>query len=292
MKPAPFEYLRPTTIEEAIAALAEHADGDAKILAGGQSLVPLMNFRVAQPAVLIDLNRVAGLAYVREQEGDIAVGAMTRHSDVKAHPLIARHVPLVRAAYEHVAHGTVRNRGTLGGNLVHADPASEMPAVMLALDARLVLRSSSGARTVNAADFFLTTYTTLVEPDEILIEILLPRSGEGERCAFEEVSLRKGDFAMSAVGVRLQLEGDLCSAAAIALAGVSDTPLRAPSAEALLTGHSLADTRISDAAEAAIEAIDFSGTATATVSAGYRRDITRELVRRALSNAKAEGARA
>ncbi|MGF3027194.1 FAD binding domain-containing protein [Methylobacterium aquaticum] len=286
MKPAPFEYLRPTTIEEALAALAEHADRDAKILAGGQSLVPMMNFRVVQPAMLIDLNRVAGLAYVHEQQGGIAVGAMTRHSDVKAHPLIARHVPLVRMAYEHVAHGTVRNRGTLGGNLVHADPASEMPAVMLALDARLVLRSSRGARTVDAADFFVTTYTTLVEPDEILIEIRLPRRAEGEACAFEEVSLRKGDFAMSAVGVRLQLDGDLCGAAAIALAGVSDTPLRAVGAERLLIGQALDDTRIAEAAEATVESIDFSGTA--SVSAGYRRDITRELVRRALSRARTE----
>jgi aerobic carbon-monoxide dehydrogenase medium subunit len=287
MKPAPFEYIRPDTIEEALAALAAHADRDAKILAGGQSLVPMMNFRVAQPAVLVDLNRVTGLAYVREQEGGIAVGAMTRHSDVKAHPLIARHVPLVRAAYEHVAHGTVRNRGTLGGNLVHADPASEMPAVMLALDARLVLRSLGGTRTVDAADFFVTTYTTLVEPDEILVEILLPRSTEGEACAFEEVSLRKGDFAMSAVGVRLRIDDGLCSGAAIALAGVSDTPLRAAGAEALLTGQTVDDARIAEAAEAAVDPIDFSGTA--SVSAAYRRDITRELVRRALSRATTEG---
>ncbi len=288
MKPAPFEYLCPTTIEEALAALAEHADDDAKLLAGGQSLVPMMNFRVAQPAMLIDLNRVAALAYVREQESHVAVGAMTRHNDVKAHPLIARHVPLVRAAYEHVAHGTVRNRGTLGGNLVHADPASEMPAVMLALDAQFVLRSSSRARTVDAADFFLGTYTTLIEPDEILVEILLPKRTEGEACAFEEVSLRKGDFAMSAVGARLTLDGDLCSAAAIALAGVSDTPIRAAGAEKLLVGQLFAADRIAEAAEATIEAIEFSGTA--SVSAAYRRDITRELVRRALSRAQTERA--
>lgn len=288
MKPAPFDYLCPVTIEEALAALAEYADADAKLLAGGQSLIPMMNFRVAQPALLIDLNRIPDLAYVRERGDDIAIGAMTRHNDVKGHPLVAHHLPLMREAYEHVAHGTIRNRGTLGGNLAHADPASEMPAVMLALEAQLVLRSSSQCRTVEAADFFLATYTTALEPDEMLVEVLLPKRVEGELSAFEEASLRKGDFAMSAVGVRLMMAGGICTTARIALAGVSDTPLRAAGAEALLAGRNPDPTLIAEAAEATVEGIDFTGTA--SISAAYRKDLTRELVRRALSRAQAEKA--
>lgn len=290
MKPAAFDYISPETLDEALSLLDEHAAAEPKLLAGGQSLIPMMNFRVAQPAVLIDLNRVPGLAFVDEHEGHIAIGAMTRHNVVKAHPLVARHLPLIRAAYEHVAHGTIRNRGTLGGNLVHADPASEMPAAMLALEARLVLQSSKGTRVVEAADFFLSTYTTATEPDEILVEILVPKQSKDERFAFEEASLRKGDFAMSAVAAVLTMTGKHCIQARLSLAGVSDTPVRATAAEAVLEGQTLDEAIIAQAADATVAAIDFIGTV--TVSAGYRRDLTHALIRRALTTIGAGAAKA
>src|SRR5690242_3369782 len=152
MKPAPFELFRPETVEEALQLLADHRSAEIKILAGGQSLIPMMNFRVAQPAMLVDLGKVAGLQGVEEDGDVIAIRPMTRHADVKSHPLVGRYLPLVREAYEHVAHFTIRNRGTLGGNLSHADPASEMPCVMVALDAAFVVRSKTATKTVSARD--------------------------------------------------------------------------------------------------------------------------------------------
>ena len=283
MKPAPFEYLRPSSLAEATAMLREHADRDPKLLAGGQSLVPMMNFRMAQPEVLVDLNRVPGLAFVEERGGDIAIGAMTRHNDVARHPLVARHLPLVRDAYHFVAHHTVRNRGTIGGNVCHADSASEMPMVLTTLDARFVVASADARRTVAADDFFLGVYTTAVEPDEVLVEILVPKPVEGACAAFEEVSLRKGDFAIAAVAAEVRLSGGAVASARIGIAGVAERGLRAERMEVMLAGVVPTTPAIEVAADAAIEAIDFSGTA--AISAAYRRDLTRALMVRAVSRA-------
>lgn len=280
MKPSRFDYLQPGTIEEALTMLAEHGASDGKLLAGGQSLVPMMNFRVAAPSVLIDLNAIGDLVGVSEDDDTIVIGAMTRHNDVKHHPLVARHAPLVEAAYHHVAHFTVRNRGTLGGNLVHADPASEMPMCMLVLDASMHIASAMKSRVVAAEEFFLGTYATAVEEDELLVKISLPKRSVRQRHAFEEVSLRKGDFAVSAVGVVADVEDERCRNLRLGLAGVSDASLLAHDAARMLEGERLTDEAIATAAEAVVSAIEFRGTV--SVSAEYRCDVTRELVHRCL----------
>lgn len=281
MKPSSFEYLRPHTVDEALQMLAEHGPNEGKLLAGGQSLIPMMNFRIAAPSVLIDLNRIGELSGIREAGGEIVIGAMTRHNDVKSDALVRQYVPLIPEAYKYVAHFTVRNCGTLGGNLVHADPASEMPMVMLVLGAQMVLRSVRGTREVPAAEFFLGTYTTAIEEDELLVEIRLPKRNALARHAFEEVSLRKGDFAMSAVAISLVVdEAGRCHDATIGLAGVSDVQILANEAVGLLEGRTLDDSLISAVASSVIDATDFQGTV--TVSAEYKRDLTFALVRRCL----------
>lgn len=284
MKPAPFEYVRPGTLVGALEALHTYRDVDAKVLAGGQSLVPMMNFRVVQPAILIDINRLIDLDYIEDRGGHIAVGALARHAKVKASPLIAEHVPLVAEAYGHVAHSTIRNRGTLAGNLVHADAASEMPAVMCTLGADLVLQSLRAQRVIPAVGFFQGVFATATEPDELLVEIRIPKRKSGEACAFEEVSLRQGDFAISAVAVKLALEGGRCVQAAVCVTGISDRPRRFEEAEKALVEGGTEDGVIAKAADLVLGAVEFSSSA--SVSAGYRRDVTRALVVRALSKAR------
>lgn len=284
MKPAPFEYVRPSTLEEALLALRAHVNDDAKILAGGQSLVPMMNFRVLQPAVIIDINRLSDLTYVRERDDHLAIGALTRHTALKSSRLVADYAPMVTEAYQHVAHATIRNRGTIGGNLAHADAASEMPAVMCALDATMVLRSQDGTRTVKAREFFLGVFTTALEPDELLVEIRVPKRGAGEWCAFEEMNLRKGDFAIAAVAAKIRMAGDTCDEAVVYLTGVSDQPVRIAHADQGLAGTRLSTEDIAAAAEAVVAEVEFG--ATASVSAAYRKDLTRALIARALANAR------
>src|SRR5260221_86909 len=175
MKPAPFEYFRPRTLEEALALLAEHAD-EAKPLAGGQSLIPAMNFRLATPAVLVDLNALPELAYIKNDPDGLHLGGMTRQRAIERSPIVAKQAPLVAETMPFIAHAAIRNRGTVGGSLAHADPAAELPAVMLALNARFELRSSTASRTVNADDFFLGLFATAVEPGELLTEITVPKT--------------------------------------------------------------------------------------------------------------------
>ena len=286
MKPSSFELIRTSDLGEALRALRECQDRDAKLLAGGQSLIPMMNFRVAQPGALIDLGAVPGLDGIEMRDGTLCIGAMSRHNDVKAHALVAQHAPLVRAAYEYVAHHSIRNRGTLGGNLSHADPASEMPAVMLALDAVFMVRSVDAERAVPASEFFLAPFTTALEPDEMLLQIRIPIAHAQERFAFEEVSLRKGDFAISAVAAGLRIRDGRCEKARVSMAGISYTPLRAAEAEEVLTGEVPDAGCIARAVDAAVGAIEFN--ATAAITAEYRRDLTRTLMIRALSRAAAE----
>ena len=191
MKPAPFRYLRAATVDDTLQALADNPD--ARILAGGQSLIAMMNLRLIKPACLIDINRIPDLGYIREEGESVAIGALARHNDVKHSPLVGARCPLLTEAYESIAHHTVRNRGTLGGNLCHADPSSETPAVMIAVGATLVLRSLRGSREVAAEDFFLGTYETAAQQDEMLVEIRIPGMGS-DGWAFAEISNRHGDF--------------------------------------------------------------------------------------------------
>src|SRR5213080_2836239 len=201
MKPAPFQYVRASSIDDALAGLAGHGD-DAKVLAGGQSLIALMNLRLVRPAVLVDINRLSDLAYIRQENGTLAIGALTRQSAVESSDVIARLCPLMAEAIRFVGHRPIRNRGTVGGNLAHADPASELPAVALALDAEFEVASASGSRRVPASEFFIGTWTTAVESGELLTAIHFPALGGaawGDRLGFavEEIARRSGDFALA-----------------------------------------------------------------------------------------------
>ena len=205
MKPAPFVYHRPDTLEDALALLAEHGE-EAKPLAGGQSLVPAMNFRLAQPSVLIDLNRIATLAGIEPVDGGLRIGGMTRHRALEHSPVVARLAPLVAETMPFIAHPPIRTRGTLGGSLAHADPAAELPAVMLALGASIGVRSQAAARSVPATAFFLGLFTTSLAPDELLVDVTIPPMAPGSGWAMDEVSRRHGDFALAGAAAVVTLD--------------------------------------------------------------------------------------
>ena len=287
MKPAPFEYHRPATLDEALALLAARG-GDAKPLAGGQSLIPAMNFRLARPAALIDLNRVAALAYLRAASraaGGLAIGAMTRQREAERHPLVQRAAPLLAEALPFVAHPQIRNRGTVGGSLAHADPAAELPAVMVALDARLAARSHGGARSIRASEFFTGLFGTALAPDELLVEVELsplpPRSGT----AFLEVARRHGDYALVGVAVVVTLdERGRCTGARIALLSVGGGPVLAAEAARTLAGETRSTELLRAAADAAATR-DIDPASDIHASAAYRRSLAAVLTRRALARA-------
>lgn len=290
MKPAPFKYYAPATLEEALAHLAEHGY-DAKALAGGQSLIPTMNFRLAQLAVLVDLNRIAELFYIKpDKNGGVLVGAMTRESQVEHDPLIAERVPLVHEAMPHIAHPQIRNRGTFGGCIAHADPAAELPAVTLALNARFRVRKQSGERWIPADEFFIGFFTTALEPDELLVEIALPSMPPRSGFSFQEVARRHGDYALVGVAAVVTLdEEDQCQEARLVFLSVGDGPVEARQAVESLKGQALTPEAIQAAAETAAAAdVDPSGDIHA--SADYRRHLVKVLTRRALKQA-AERAR-
>jgi carbon-monoxide dehydrogenase medium subunit len=254
MKPAPFEYVAPRSLEEAVEALA-NGGSDAKLLAGGQSLIPLLNFRLARPSLLVDLNRVAELAYIRSHDQGIAIGAMTRQASIERDAHLRQAQPLLVEAIGCVGHQAIRSRGTLGGSLAHADPAAELPAVAVCLDAQLSIVGPRGRRMVAAEDFFLGYLTTLLEPDEILVETWLPPIQNGTGQAFIEFARRHGDFALAGVAVSLTLERDRVCDARIVLTGVGGKPVRAREAETLLMGGRVLE-RAGSAAAAARSAID------------------------------------
>ena len=210
MKPPPFEYVRPVDLDGVLGALAQNS-GETKILAGGQSLVPMMNLRLVAPKRLVDINRVPGLDRISRDGDRLLIGGLARHTDVLTSPVVREYAPLVVAAYRHVAHRPIRNRGTIGGNLAHADPASELPAVMLALDAEFVLRSLAGERQVAAERFFLGTFETAARADEVLTAIHIPLAAGSRRWGFEETSQRQGDFALVAVAVTFAVDGGRCA---------------------------------------------------------------------------------
>lgn len=254
MKPAPFDYVRATHVEHAVRTLAE-SDGDAKVLAGGQSLVPLLAMRLAQPTVLVDLGGIDDLAYLREDGDHVEIGAMTRTRDVETSPLIAAAVPLLPAALHHVGHVTIRNRGTIGGSAAHADPAAELPAVFRALDAELIAVGPRGRRTVPSADFFQGFLTTTLEPDELVVAVRVRKQAPGTVVAVHEFARRHGDFALAAVFTAVRFDPDGAVAEArIGAAGVAQVPIRADAAEALLVGSPATPDVIATAATAVAEA--------------------------------------
>ncbi len=287
MKPAPFEYFRPRSLDEALSLLDQHG-GDAKPLAGGQSLIPAMNFRLAMPAVLVDLNTVPGLSYVAQPQdgaGGLNIGGMTRQRDVERSPLVAERVPLITETMPHVAHAAIRNRGTIGGSLAHADPAAELPAVALALGATLTVTGKSGTRAVPASEFFLGLFTTAVQPGEILTQIHIPPRAERSGFAFEEISRRHGDFALVGVAAAVQLdERGHCAGARIALLSVGDRPMLAEHAAETLVGHRPEPGLVRAAAEAAA-ASDIDPSSDIHASARFRRQLANVLTRRALTRA-------
>ena len=282
MKPPPFDYRRPETLDEALALLSEHGDA-AKVLAGGQSLVPMLNLRLLHPGLLVDINRLPALDHVRLDGGQLRVGALARHKAVHESPAMREACPLMAAAYAHVAHGPIRNRGTLCGNLCHADPASEMPAVMRMCDAEFVLRSVAGERIVGASEFFTGALSTAARPDELLVELRVPRAPAGRGWSFQEVSTRKGDFATVAVGATVERAGTACGDVRLGIAGVGDGPHRAQRAEDSLRGAAPDEEAFRRAA--AIAADDVEPGEDYHADADYRRDLVRALARRALAEA-------
>lgn len=286
MKPSAFTYLPAGSLAEALAAKAAHGE-DARFLAGGQSLVPTMNFRLAQPKVLIDIGRVSDLAYVSHTPDATRIGAVTTWRTLERDAALLARFPLLADALPLIAHAQIRSRGTIGGNLAHADPASEMPAVMLALDARIRVVSSQSERWIAARNFFLGPLTTALDVNEMLVEILLPAPPPETGMAFLEVSRRRGDFAVAGVAAFMTLQDGACVAARVALCGVADCAVLAPAADQLI-GATPDAVSIDAVAAAVAAALDPPGGLQA--SAGYQRHLAGVLTARALTRA-AERAR-
>ncbi|HEX5079419.1 MAG TPA: xanthine dehydrogenase family protein subunit M [Geminicoccaceae bacterium] len=284
MKPAAFAYHAPRSLDEALALLAEHAD-EGRLLAGGQSLVPAMNFRLARPAVLIDINRIAALDFLGEADGWLRIGALTRHlafeRPVAAGPLAT----LLPQVAWHVAHLPIRVRGTFAGSLAHADPAAEWSLVAATLAAEIVALSRAGERTLPADGFFRTAFTTALRPDELIAEVRLPLLGEDWRCGFAEFSRRKGDFALAMALAAVRLEDERIAAARLGVGGVEHRPRRIEAAEALLLGESARPEVLAAAADAVAAALE--PVEDIHASAEYRRDLARVMARRALEGALA-----
>ena len=285
MKPAPFEYAAPASLAAALALKAEHGD-EAKFLAGGQSLVPAMNFRLVQAALLVDLNGLADLDFVRMRaDGELRLGAMTRQRRLERDPLVASRAPLLHEAMPWVAHPQIRNRGTLGGSLAHADPAAELPVVALALQARLRVQSAPGERWIAAADFFLGLFTTALAPDEMLVEIALPPLPARTGTAFVEFARRRGDYALMGVAAVVTLDDmGLIQLARLVYLNAGDGPVMAPQAAAHLAGRRPAPEIIAQAARLAAETeIAPSGNVHASIA--YQRHLAAVLTRRAFQRA-------
>ena len=284
MKPAPFKYIAATSLEQALSLKAEYGD-DARFLAGGQSLIPAMNFRLARPTVIIDINRVDGLGIIRPVDGGgISVGALARYRTLERDSAFAAKFHLVAEALPHIAHPQIRNRGTIGGNLSHADPASELPAIAVALGARLRIQAMRGERWCEARDFFVGGLTTDLRPDEMLVEAELPLPRPRTGSCFMEIARRRGDFAIVGVAAMVTLQGrDECAALRLTLCGVGETPIDASSAGDSLTGHALTEDAIRDVAASIPAMIDPSGSVHAT--ADYQRHIAGVLAGRALRTA-------
>ena len=287
MKPAKFDYHAPASVDEALALLTRYG-GDAKLLAGGQSLVPLLNFRLSRPAALIDLNRIPPLAYIRAHDGEVRLGAMTRQRTIEFSPVIAERVPLLTEATRWVGHLPIRSRGTIGGSLAHADPSAEYPTVLVALDGSIVARGPRGERVLRAGELFQTYLTTSLEVDEILVEVRLPAMPAGAGVAFEELARRHGDFAMVGIAAVITRDAARCTMARLATAGAGPVPLRLRAAEEILERDGLGDAAIEAAARRAADLVNPDSDLHA--SADYRRHLTGVLTARALRRALAKAA--
>jgi CO/xanthine dehydrogenase FAD-binding subunit len=283
MKPAPFKYIAATSLQQALSLKAEHGD-EAKFLAGGQSLMPAMNFRLARPAVLIDINGIAQLAGVRRNGNGTRIGALTRYHQLERDARTTAEYPLLAEALPHIAHPQIRNRGTIGGNLCHADPASELPALAVALQARLRARSASGERWVAASDFFLGSLATDLGHDELLVEIELPSPKQHTGSCFQEIARRRGDFAIVGVAAMVTLaDDDTCCAVRVTLCGVGEAPVDASAQAAALVGQEVTGPRIAEVAQDIARIIEPAGSVHAT--ADYQRHVAGVLTERVLTTA-------
>ena len=282
MKPAAFDYSKPASIAEALDLLAG-SDGEVKVLAGGQSLVPMMNFRVVRPERLIDINAIAGLDYIKVEGDTLMIGALARHAQIMASPIAQAACPLMCEAYDWVAHHPIRTRGTLCGNLCHADPASEMPAVMLTVGAEMVVQGAAGVRIIAAADFFLGIYETAIRPDELLVDVRIPVAKPGQHFGFIETSMRRGDFAMCCAMAVITVENGNITRAAVTVAGIYDHAMRIESIEAMLVGAEAGSIDGAMLGRAAIDAYPVYGDQ--RISEAYRRDMLAAHVERAVDQA-------
>lgn len=285
MKPAPFEYLAPTSLEEALHMLNEHGY-DGKLLAGGQSLVPVMNFRLAQPTILIDLNGVDELTYLNHSPGaGLSIGAMTRHRTLERSDMITAQAPLLHETMPFIAHPQIRNRGTIGGSLAHADPAAELPVMTVALEAKFQLKKVGHSRWVNAEDFYEALFTTALEPEEILVEVSIPPFPANTGWSFQELARRHGDYAQVGVAALVTLDaGGICRGARLVYLNVGEVPMIASKATAVLLDEKPTDNVIEAAAHvAADEEIDPTGDMHAT--AVYKRHLAYVLGKRTLKQA-------
>jgi CO/xanthine dehydrogenase FAD-binding subunit len=282
MKPSPFGYAAAKSVEEAVALLDE-SPGEARILAGGQSLVPMMNFRLAQPEYLVDINPIAELSYIRDDGTFLSIGALTREHAIEKSPVVAAVCPVLAEATRWIGHPAIRHRGTIGGSLAHNDPSAEYPVIGALLEIELVIRGTQGTRIASFADFSRSHFVTSLEPAEMVIEVRVPTQESGTGSAFHEVSRRHGDFALVSAGVVLAMDGDVIRQARLALGGVGPTPQRARQAEAVLQGRVLDEDSISAAAELVAETVsppsDIHG------SADFRRHLGQVLIVRCLREA-------
>lgn len=284
MKPAPFEYLAPDSLAATVEIMSENGD-DAKLLAGGQSLIPAMNFRLIQPMLLVDLNKVSELSYIRStEEGELRIGAMTRQRLLETDPVIANQAPLIAETMPYIAHPQIRNRGTIGGSLVHADPAAELPVIMVALDGQFLVRNESGERWIHSSNYFLGIFTTAIQPDEVLVEIAIPSLGPRTGWSFVEFARRQGDYALLGVAAILTLDSSgNCSQARLVYLNAGDTPIVAQQATDILLNEKPSPAlyqEVADVADAAIEP-----TANIHASVPYLRHLSRVLTVRALDQA-------
>jgi carbon-monoxide dehydrogenase medium subunit len=283
MKPAPFKYIAATSLEQALSLKAEYGD-EAKFLAGGQSLLPTMNFRLARPAILIDINRIEGLGAIRPRDGGAGVGALARYRTLERDSGFAGMFPLIAEALPHIAHPQIRNRGTIGGNLSHADPASELPAIAVALGARFHIQQAKQERWIDASDFFVGALTTDLQPDEMLVEVELPSPKLRTGSCFMEVARRRGDFAIVGLAAMIALgQLDDCASVRLVFCGVGETPIDASSAADVLLGRTLTEEAVREVAASVQTMIDPGGSVHAT--ADYQRHIAGVLTERALQTA-------
>jgi CO/xanthine dehydrogenase FAD-binding subunit len=283
MKPAKFDYVSPSTVAAAVEALVA-SNGDGKVLAGGQSLMPLLNFRMARPSVLVDLNGIDGLSYIEDRGDRIAIGALTRHRELEHSPLIAAKLPVMSAAMRHVAHLAIRNRGTIGGSLSHADPAAELPMLATFYEAQISVQGSAGRRTITPSEFFVDALTNCLEPEEIVVEIEFPILDQ-DGWAFEEVARRFGDFALACIAISIRRGTSGLEAARIAVMGVADTPLRLREAEKELVAMELDDRTLDRFSEIVVSQVSPNDDIHA--SAEYRKYLLAQLAKRALGTALA-----